>query len=202
MKLATYYFDMALLRLLEDDGWTPMKLATWKFGAFLAWGREPLLIRKDGQATRIRDARFLERTRQAVQSLGADILCLQEIGGLASLAFLCPEAQLFCEARLDPSLPPRHRRHGVGFAFAQHLNIVPLPEIELRSAEGTDDYARNALAFEVEGRFIVGVHLKSGCQDKLRLDKRAPCKILDQQVDMMCDWMAAQTFALSLDGGF
>jgi len=48
----------------------------------------------------------------------------------------------------------------------------------------------------------VGLHLKSGCRDKLRLDKRAPCKVLSAQVDLLCDWMAQQSLPLVLMGDF
>lgn len=180
-----------------------MRLATWNLEHFWHVPNEPLLIRKNGEATRLRSAQFLERTRRAVQSLQADVLCLQEVGGLAPLAYLCPEAQLFCEARLDDTAIPRARGHGVGFAFSPALDITPLPEIDLRAAQSGHAEARNALAFGVNDQFIVvGLHLKSGCRDKLRLDKRLPCQILGQQVDLLCAWMARQDLPLVLMGDF
>lgn len=180
-----------------------MRLATWNLEHFWQVPNEPLLIRKNGDATRLRDVRLLERTKAAVQSLGADILCLQEIGGFPTLQFLAPNARHFVEARLNPDASPKDRRHGLGFAIAQHLKVEALPEIDLRQAEGGDDYARNALPLLIDERYIVvGVHLKSGCRDKLRLDKRAPCKILSAQVDLLCDWAAKQTLPLVMMGDF
>ena len=180
-----------------------MKLATWNLEHFWPLADSPLLIRKNGQATRLRSTRLLDQMRGAIQSLDADILCLQEIGGLSALSFLCPSMQGLVEARLNPAAAPHARRHGVALAFSDRLSLHPLPEIDLRTVEGADDYARNALAVVVNDAFIVvGLHLKSGCRYKLRLDKRAPCKILNQQIDRLCQWMADQSLPLVLMGDF
>lgn len=180
-----------------------MRLATWNLEHFWPVADHPLLIRKNGDATRLRSQRFLERTRDAVRSLEADVLCLQEIDGLPSLAFLAPDHQHFAEARLDPTLPPHERRHGIGFAIGKDVPVKRLPDIPLSTGEGSDGYARDALVLEIrEQALLVGLHLKSGCRDKLRLDKRAPCKILQAQVGLLCAWMAQQTLPLILMGDF
>ena len=180
-----------------------MIFATWNLEHFWPIPGEPLLIRKNGEATRLRDQRLIERTCDAVQSLGADILCVQEIGGLEGMYVLSPHTQNFVEVRLDDTLPAPERRHGLGFAVRNHLQVERLPDIPLSTAEGSDAYARDALALNIEGQFIaLGLHLKAGCRDKLRLDKRAPCKVLQAQVQMLCDWMARQTLPLLLLGDF
>ena len=180
-----------------------MKLATWNLEHFYPVPGEPLLIRKNGDATRLRDIRLIERTRDAVQGLNADLLCLQEIGGLPALEFLVPGAQHFAEHRLNPTAPARERRHGLGFAVSPTLKVERLPDLRLSEADGSDDYARDAVILKIEDQFLlVGLHLKSGCRDKLRLDKRAPCKILNAQVSLLCEWMSAQTLPLVLMGDF
>lgn len=180
-----------------------MRLATWNLEHFWSVPDAPLLIRKNGQETRLRDARLLDRTQQAVTGLAAHILCLQEIGGVGDLQFLCPGHQVFAERRLNPNLPPRERLHGIGMAVDPKLKVERLPDLKLSQAVGGDAYARDGLVLRVEGRFLlVGLHLKSGCRDKLRLDKRRPCKALNAQVEMLCAWMQDQREPMVLMGDF
>jgi len=180
-----------------------VRLATYNLEHFWPNPSEPLLIRKNGEGTRLRDQRLLDRTATAVQALEADLVCLQEISGLRALNFLSPHTQNFAEARLDESLPARKRRHGLGFIVDPGLSVRRLPDLPLSQADGSDAYARDALILNVEDRFLaVGLHLKSGCRDKLRLDKRAPCKILKAQVNLLTDWMTMQDLPLVLLGDF
>ncbi|MGB0718138.1 MAG: endonuclease/exonuclease/phosphatase family protein [Alphaproteobacteria bacterium] len=180
-----------------------MILATWNLEHFWHKQNEPLLIRKNGERSRLRDERLIKRTKDAVTSLNADILCLQEIGGTSGLEYLCPNRQHYTEYRLNAELPANKRKHGVGFAIAPNLLVRQLPDLKLSEVSGADDYARDAVVLCVEDRFlVVGLHLKSGCRDKLRLDKRAPCKILDLQVTLLCEWMQIQSLPIILMGDF
>lgn len=164
-------------------------------------------MRPNGEPSRIRTARLLERTREAVEKLDAHILCLQEIGGVPDLEFLAPGYDYYSESRLNPDAAPRSRKHGVGTAVRPGIGCVErLADIPLASALGADAYARDAVALNIETKStcftLVNLHLKAGCREKLRLDKRGACKILKAQIDLLCDWLRQQKSPCILVGDF
>lgn len=189
-----------------------LKILNWNI-ANLAAGVGVSL--RDGSHVRTEED-FL-RVREIIARADPDIVTLQEIGSIAAAAkALGPPYVVFMESRCTSAIcASDHGDIYTAIAYKRGLEVAEDPvRLDGLSIEHKDECTDP----EEEGRFvrggigisleyegfpikIVSVHLKASCADEAshnavdRPDVQDDCGILEQQIDFLRQWMAAEVIA-------
>ena len=132
----------------------------------------------------------LERLRDFAATLAADVVALQEVDGQSAAERVFPGRE-FCFTR---------RRHvqNVGFAIRKDIPFRCNPDHRGLGLAG-DDVRRGAdltLFPRAAGELrLLGVHLKSACNRDPLTSARPDCRVLQQQVPALEDWIDARARA-------
>jgi len=132
----------------------------------------------------------LTRLREFAADAGLDVIALQEIDGLDVARRIFPQHE-FCFTR-------RHHVQNVGFAVRRGIphrcnrdyRALGLPGDEVRRGADLTLYPGTERAIR-----LLAVHLKSACHTDLLSAPRDDCRLLQQQVPILEDWIDRQARA-------
>ena len=142
----------------------------------------------------------IEKLMAYVQTLGADVVALQEIGSLEAAAELFPSDQWQIVMSPRPDSKSYTCRGSENTSTQQKLAFAIKKSLKLNSITPIDDFGldssglRYGLEIQIQSEFgelsLLNVHLKSGCfvDNLLRSDKEA-CATLAKQAPVLDNWI-------------
>lgn len=132
------------------------------------------------------------RLRSYAKALGADLVALQEVDGVAAARRVFDAASWdFHFAAEQPN------RQGVGFAWRQGLKVTPMPDLkELALNPGLRPGVDIRVEIGDRRLRVLNVHLKSECQSgPLYSTWNRDCATLRRQLEIVERWMDARAAA-------
>ena len=160
-----------------------LNLATWNI----------TYLDREADAGRIpRSNADYARLRSYAKALGADLVALQEVDGVAAARRVFDAASWDFHFAAD-----QPNRQGVGFAWRQGLKVTPMPDVrELALNPGLRPGADIRVELGDRRLRVLNVHLKSGCQSGPLFSERSnDCATLRRQLEIVERWMDARAAA-------
>jgi endonuclease/exonuclease/phosphatase family metal-dependent hydrolase len=161
-------------------------VATWNL-SWLTLRHQPDPLLPPGLRTR--DAEDFARLRAYADLLGADIMGLEEVDGVAAVARVFDPARYEILTLAEPVIQQVGIAVRRGFAVTRNpevmaLDVEPLAAHRLRAGLDVTVAPPHAPALRV-----LVVHLKAGCHDDpLALSPRPACRVLARQIPPLIAW--------------
>jgi endonuclease/exonuclease/phosphatase family metal-dependent hydrolase len=126
----------------------------------------------------------LARLRAFAATLPIDVIALQETDGPAAAALVFPDRDFCFTKRKHVQNVGFAIRRGVPFRCHRDYRALGLPGNDLRWGADLTVYPGTPQAVR-----LLAVHLKSACHRDLLTSPREECRILQQQVPVLEDWI-------------